>query len=141
MRAYRAMSCAFATNTATPAFSDRDRTDPRTSRSSIPLPRTISNATASPPFHALMTGRGRPGPGISDSGVTAAPAAANPTPPAAGGAPATDAELTSGEAGTALAPTTLELEVAGVGAEVVEVEELELPLCRFIIMNSPTATS
>ena len=36
----------------------------------MPPPLTIKRTTASPLFHALMTGRGSPGPGTSASGVT-----------------------------------------------------------------------
>src|SRR3954452_9341609 len=92
MREYRATSLARVTNTETAESLERESTDRLTRRSSIPPPRTTRSTTASPLVQALTTFLGRPGPGVSASGVTE-PNVGATAAPAAGTAPADAAPL------------------------------------------------
>src|SRR6478609_8698877 len=124
------MSFARLTNTAVPGSPFRVRTAPRTSRSSIPPPLTIRSTTASPCFHAATTFLGRPGPGISASGLT---------DPVVGGGGATTEPL---ELPPLVEPTTGAVVPAAEELETPELEEAlledELFFFRLVIMNSPT---
>src|SRR5262245_59004805 len=137
MREYRATSLARATKTATFESPESDSTEFLTSRSSIPPPRTISSATASPLFQAATTSFGSPGPGISASGVTIVVGAGSAAVAPALGGLELGVVAPSGETVTGVVVPGEELEAGGVADELLDDPE-PLFFFTFIMKKSPT---
>src|ERR687897_577052 len=106
--------------TAVPG-SERASTELRTRRSSVAPPLAIRRTTASPWFQALITGRGRPGPGTRASGETVVGLAVTVAPVVAGAAAVVPAVgLVAVEAAAVLGegvPALTELPATGAVAE------------------------
>src|SRR5215210_4306357 len=99
---------------------------------------TMRSTTASPPFHAATTGRGRPGPGTSASGLTlpeieGAEALEEPAPADAPGTRVGLAVPAEDEPGVAV--PVAEAAVGEVGVE----EEAEPFFFMFIMKKTPTS--